>query len=173
MAEAATKLPLKTEKAKKETALHPWHPFENLRSEIDRLFDEFSVGWPRLPFGRQLEPIWRGGFELQPAVEVTEDDKEYRVTAELPGLDEKNVEVSLSDDVLTIKGEKKEETEEKKKDTYVSERRFGSFQRSFSLPDGVDANKIEASMRKGLLTVLLPKSAEAQKKSRKVEIKAK
>ena len=103
---------------------------------------------------------------------MSETDKAYEITAELPGIDEKNVEVSLADGGITIKGEKKEETEEKKKDYYVSERRYGSFDRYFTLPEGVDANKIEASFKNGVLKVTLPKTAEAQKPAKKIEVKA-
>ena len=111
----------------------------------------------RVGFG--MEPFWRGEVAwggAAPVVDVVEKDKEYEITAELPGLDEKNIEVKLSDDVLTIKGEKKEEKEEKQKDYYLSERRYGSFQRSFRLPDGVDAEKIEARFKNGVLTLSLP-----------------
>jgi HSP20 family protein len=104
-------------------------------------------------------------------VDVAERENEYEITAELPGMEEKDIEVNVSDDLLTIKGEKREEKEEKKKDYYVSERRYGSFQRSFSLPDGIDANKIEAKFINGVLTVILPKTPEAQKKQKKIEIK--
>jgi HSP20 family protein len=86
-------------------------------------------------------------------------------------MDEKNIEVNFSDGTLTIKGEKKDEKEEKNKDYYLSERRYGSFQRSFSVPDGVDAEKIEAAFKNGILTVTLPKTPEAQKKEKKIEIK--
>jgi HSP20 family protein len=86
-------------------------------------------------------------------------------------MSEKDVEVSLSDSALTIKGEKKSEKEESKKDYHYSERTYGAFRRSFVLPEGVDAGKIEANMKSGVLTVVLPKNAEAQKKSRKIEIK--
>ena len=91
---------------------------------------------------------------------------------ELPGLDEKNVEIKLSNHTLTIKGEKKEEKEEKDKDYYLSERRYGSFQRSFQVPEGVDTGKIDASFSKGVLTVKLPKTAEAQKAEKKITVKA-
>ena len=87
-------------------------------------------------------------------------------------MDEKNIEVKVADGGLTIKGEKKEEKEEKKKDYYLSERRFGSFERYFRLPEGVDADKIEASFKKGVLTVTLPKKAEAQKPVKKIDVKA-
>jgi HSP20 family protein len=94
------------------------------------------------------------------------------ITAELPGMDEKNIEVKVTDGILTIKGEKQEEKEEKKKDYYLHERHFGSFERSFGLPEGVDINKIEAAFKKGVLTVTLPKKPEAQKPAKKIEVKA-
>lgn len=169
MAETATKLSVKTDKsepAKKASAAHVWHPFENLHREIDRLFEDFGKGWPRLSFDGKSDV-------LDIATDVTESDKDYRVTAEIPGMDEKDVEVTVASGMLTMKGEKKEEYEETKKDFYRSERSYGAFQRSFRLPEDVDQEKIEASLKKGVLTVVLPKTAEAQKKARKVEIKSK
>jgi len=109
---------------------------------------------------------------VAPAMDLVEKDKEYEITAELPGIDEKNVEIKLSNHTLTIKGEKREEKEEKDKDYYLSERRYGSFQRSFQVPEGVDADKIDASFTKGVLTVKLPKTAEAQKAEKKITVKA-
>ena len=94
------------------------------------------------------------------------------ITAELPGMDEKNVEVKLINGVLTIKGEKQDDKEEKKKDYYMRERSFGSFQRSFQVPEGVDTDKIEANFKKGVLTVTLPKSAETQKAEKKIAVKS-
>jgi len=110
------------------------------------------------------------GFGTVPAVDIAEKDKEYEITAELPGMDEKNIDVKFADGLLTIKGEKKEEKEEKKKDFYLSERRYGSFQRSFQVPVSVDADKIEAKFANGVLTVRLPKSPEAQKNEKKITI---
>ena len=177
MAETATKVPLKTETkaaAPAPAARRAWPPFESLHDEIDRLFDEFSFGWPRLPIGRRaFEPFRRtAGTLLDVAVEVSEDDKAYTLCAELPGLDQKDIEVALANDTITIKGEKKEEKEEKKKDYYFSERSYGAFQRAFVLPDDVDHDKITAEMKKGVLSVTMPKAPEAQKKSRKLDIKA-
>jgi HSP20 family protein len=106
-----------------------------------------------------------------PAIDVTESDKSYEITAELPGMDEKNIEVNVISGGLTIKGEKKDEYEQKAKDCYVSERRYGSFERYLRLPDGVDAGKIEASFKNGILTVALPKTSEAQQ-PKKIEVKA-
>ena len=93
------------------------------------------------------------------------------MTAELPGLDEKKVGVKVANGVLTIKGEKHEDKEEKNKDFHMRERRFGSFERALRIPESVDTDKIEASFKKGVLTVTLPKTAEAQKPVKKIEVK--
>ncbi len=179
MAEVATKLPVKTEKkpAEPTSAMQAWWPIEGLREEIDRLFDDFGVGVWRSPLRRSMfaaEPFWRRelSWARTPAVDITETEKAYEVTAELPGMDEKNIEVKVVNGNLMIKGEKQEEKEEKKKDYYLHERRFGSFERCFQVPDGVDADKIEASFKKGVLTVTLPKKPEAQKPAKKIEVKA-
>lgn len=174
MAEAATRLAVKTEK---HEVAAPFRPFEKLREEIDRVFDNFPSLLSRSAFSSPLfdsEPFWRTWSRgAVPAVDIAEKDGAYEITAELPGMDEKNVEVKYSDGVLTIKGEKEEAIEEKKKDYHLSERRYGSFQRSFSVPSGVDGDKIEASFKKGVLTVTLPKSAEAAKKEKKITVSAK
>src|SRR5262249_6712975 len=106
-----------------------------------------------------------------PAVDVTEREKDYEITAELPGLDEKDIEVKVANGVLTIKGEKKDEKEEKQKDYYLSERRYGSFLRSFQLPEAGDEAKIKGGYAKGALTVRLPKSAKAQEAEKTIPIK--
>jgi len=174
MAEA-TKLPVKNED-RKASGVAPWRPFESLRQEIDRLFEDFDGGLWRSRFARpmfNLQPFWtRESTWAMPAVDVAETDRGYEITAELPGMDENNIEVKFADGVLTIKGEKKDEKEEKKKDYYLSERSYGSFQRSFQVPDGVDTDKIEATFKKGVLTVALPKSVEAQKAAKKIDVKA-
>ena len=166
-------VPVKTEKSDRPVE---WRPFEGLRREIDRLFEDFQWGSFRSPFGRSLfdvEPFWRGeiSWGKAPAVDVIEKEKAYEIAAELPGMAESDIDVKFSDGVLSIKGEKKEEKEEKKKDYYLSERRYGSFQRSFPVPESVDADKIEAKFVNGVLTIRLPKSAEAQKNEKKIAIK--
>lgn len=150
-------------------------PLENLRRQVDRLFDDFDRG-RYLPFGRgsfDIEPFWRreAGFAGLPAVDIIEKDDAFEITAELPGMDEKNIQVKLNQGNLTIKGEKKDEREEKKKDYHLSERHYGSFQRTFGLPDGVDAEKIEAHFTKGILTVRLPKKPEAMQTEKTISIK--
>jgi HSP20 family protein len=177
MAEAATKLSVKTEKTEPASAMREWRPFEALHREIDRLFDDFGGGFWRSPFRRSvfdLEPFWRRelSWETAPAMDIAETEKAYEITAELPGMRESDVEVVASDGGLTIKGEKKEEKEEKKKDYYLSERRYGSFERRMQIPEGVDADKIEASFKNGVLTVTLPKTVQAQKPEKKISIKA-
>ncbi|GAA4522694.1 Hsp20/alpha crystallin family protein [Chelativorans composti] len=146
-----------------------WSPFENLRREIDRLFDEWRL--PSRFLGFDVPRLSNVAGTLVPATDIAEKDDCYEITAELPGLDEKDVEVSLANGTLTIKGEKSENKEEKQKGYYLSERRYGSFQRSFRIPEGVDADKIEASFAKGVLTVKLPKTAEA-KAEKKIAINA-
>jgi HSP20 family protein len=177
MAEA-TKVPLKTEAPTRSGRLAAWQPFGSLRREIDRLFEDFDRGLWRSPFGRSVfdvepfSPRQLTTWSTAPAVDVAEKDNAYEVTAELPGMDEKNIDVKLVNGSLTIKGEKKEEKEEKKKDYYLSERHFGSFERSFALPEGVDIDKVEATFKKGVLTVKLPKKPEAIKPEKKIEVKA-
>lgn len=157
----------------------PWQPLLSLRDEVDRLFDSFWRGFgPSLPArrGGGVAPApWRldAGFgAATPAIDVVEGEKEYRITAELPGMGAGDVDLGISGDLLTIKGEKKEQREEKTDSYYLSERRYGSFQRTFQLPEGVDREKIDASFDKGVLTVTLPKTAEAAQQQRKIEVKS-
>lgn len=171
----STKVPVTTSKQSNDpaTTSRIWQPLDTLRREVDRLFDDFSSDFWQRPFRAvsDIEPFTRK-FALSPAVDVAENDNAYEITAELPGMDEKNIEVNVLNGGLTIKGEKHDEKEEKTKDRHVSERRYGSFERYFRLPQGVDAGKIEASFRKGLLTVTLPKKPEVQQPAQKIEIKA-
>jgi HSP20 family protein len=122
-----------------------------------------------------VEPAWRAETSFSftaPSVDVTEDGKAYKITAELPGLEQKNIDISVSGDMLTLKGEKHYEKDEEDKNRHVSERAYGSFQRSFALPEGVDRDKITADLAKGVLAITLPKTAAAQKPEKKIEVKA-
>ncbi len=173
MASAETRLPAKGD----EKALQTRRPFESLRRDVERLFEDFDRGFWASPFRRQmsdLQPFLHSEhcWNAAPAVDIVEKPNAFEITAELPGIDEKNIELRVANGGLTIRGEKREEKEEKKKDYYLRERSFGSFERSFGLPEGVDAEKIEASFKKGVLTVTLPKKPEAQKPEKKIEIKA-
>ncbi len=178
MAEIVTKLPVKEEKtAELSQPGGFWKPLGNLRQEVDRLFEDFDRGVWHSQFRNSafdVEPFWQRSFLRveSPAVDITEKEKFYEITAELPGLSERDIEVKVSDGTLMIKGEKKEEKEEKKKDYFLSERRYGSFERRFGVPQGVDVEKIEAAFKNGVLTLTLPKTAEAQKKSKNIQVKA-
>ncbi len=158
-----------------QTAMQMWRPFENLRREVDRLFEDFTLSPFRLPFRRpafDIEPFWSPeSWVAVPAVDFVEHENAFEVHADMPGLDEKDIEVKVANGVLTIKGQKEENKEEKKEDYHLRERRFGSFERSLRVPDSVDKEKIEASFKKGVLTVMLPKTAEAQKPVKKIEVK--
>jgi HSP20 family protein len=166
---AVTTNPIEVKKSTPARTAVPdlWGAF---RGDMDRLFDRFSTGFglPSWPRAFDIEPA--ATFSV-PAVDVAETDKGYTVTAELPGMDEKDIDVSVTGDLLVIKGEKKQEKEEKNKNYYLSERSYGAFQRSFSLPAGVDRDKIAAEFAKGVLTLTLPKSAEAQQQQKKIEVK--
>lgn len=139
-------------------------PFALLRREIDSLFDKFFRGFDIEPFESRM-----GAFT--PQVDVTENDKEIKISAELPGMDEKDIDVSLQNDMLTIKGEKKEEKEDKGKDYYRMERSYGSFIRTIPLPVEVETDKVEAKFKKGVLSITLPKTAQAVAETKKIEVK--
>lgn len=151
-----------------------WRSF---RHEMDSLFDRFSGRFGLAPWRHRaaLEPMFRyeSSFDVTlPAVDVSEDAAGYQVTAELPGLTEKDVEVKLTDDMLTIRGEKRQEKEQKDGNFHVSERAYGAFERSFTLPDDVDRDKIAANVGKGVLTVTLPKKPGAKPNAKSIEVKA-
>lgn len=131
-----------------------------VRSEMDQLFEHFF----RDPWGA-LAHIPSGG----PALDLAENDKEVTVTAELPGVDPKDVDIDVAGNMLTIRGEKKQEHEEKDRDYHFVERRFGRFQRSIQLPSSVDPDKVEAVCKNGTLTITLAKRPDAMRK--KIEVK--
>ncbi len=141
------------------------NPFALLRKEMDELFDNFFQGFDLEPWGGRL-----GAFS--PDIDIVENDKEIKVKAELPGMDEKDIEVSINEDTLTIRGEKKEEQEDKGKDYYRMERSYGSFTRTIPLPVEVETDKAEAKFKKGVLTVVLPKTAKAVEGTKKIAVKA-
>jgi HSP20 family protein len=149
-------------------------PFMSLHREMNRLIDDmfnrFETGMPSL-LGRPSNwpgGSWAGGS--WPSLEVHASDNEVRVSAELPGMDEKDIEVLVDNDVLTIRGEKKSETEDK--DRRFSERYYGRFERSLALPFEVDEAKAEASFKNGVLTVTIPKSATAKDTAKRIAINA-
>jgi HSP20 family protein len=156
MADRSSKLPVPSEKSSSELP-QEWRPLERLWREIDRLFEDFGGGFLRGSLF-DADPFGDGKsvFSATPAIDVIETDKAYQITAQLPGMDEKSVEVKLADGVLSIRGEKRDEKGEENKDYYMQQR--SSFQRSFAIPDDVDVNKIEATFKNGVLSVTLPKT---------------
>jgi|TARA_R110002072_G_scaffold84217_3_gene190878 HSP20 family protein len=143
------------------------NPLINLQRDINRVFDNFWNRFER-PFGGSNGFLSVG----TPSTDVSDSDDAIEISVELPGMDEKDIEVSLSRDVLTIRGEKKAEKEEKKKGFYLSERSYGAFYRSVPLPPGVDTEQTKAEFKQGVLTITLPKTAEAQAEVKRIEVKA-
>ena len=139
--------------------------------DFDRLFGRMMRGWPfAWPEANGGEPRALRAFEHVPNVEVKENGKSYSITVELPGLDEKDVKVTVDGDMLTIAGEKKiEKTDDK---THFSERSYGSFTRSFTLPPDADRNAVAARFAKGVLTLEIPKSTSAPAQGKQIEVKA-
>ena len=144
------------------TELTPFGEFERMRRDMDRLWDSFLEGAPR----RRTEE----GGEWLLSLDVSETKNELVVKAEVPGMDAKDIDLSLSDGVLTIKGEKREEKEEKEADYHLAERSYGSFVRSVRLPKEVQGDKISASYKDGILKVALSKAEEAKKKEIKIKV---
>jgi HSP20 family protein len=140
-------------------------PLSRLRSEVERVFDDFPFRLPRL----QFETF--GTALAAPAIDMKETAKTFKITAELPGMNPDEVEVSLDDGMLRIAGEKKEEREEDERGYRVSERRYGAFERLIRLPALADDEKIEARFKDGVLTVTVPKSGSAEPQTRRIEIK--
>ena len=137
-------------------------PFREL-ARLEREMEDMFGRLPAWPWGER-ERGWA------PAVDMVDHKEEFVLRADLPGLDEKDIEVTVEDGTVTIRGERKEETEEKKEGYYVSERTYGVFARTLPLPAGVEADKVRATFKKGVLEVHLPKAKEA--KGKKIEIKA-
>lgn len=141
-----------------------WVPFdfEQMRREMDRLWDSFFERGIR----RKPEEV----SDWFPSLDVSETKNDLVIKAEVPGMEPKDIDISLSDGVLTIKGEKKQEREEKEEDYHLIERSYGSFARSIQLPKGVQSDKIQATYKNGVLKVVLPKSEEAKKKEIKIKV---
>jgi len=145
--------------------LAPWRPFrelERMRREMDRLWDSFFEERPR----RKMEELGEWG----PSLDLSETKNDLIVKAEVPGIDPKDIDISLDKDILTIKGEKKQETEEKEENYHFIERTYGALARSIRLPREVQSDKINASYKNGVLRVTLPKSEEAKKKEIRIKV---
>ena len=144
------------------------HPFYSLQREMNSLFDDFFRGFDITP--RVFSASILGSFA--PSLDVQENEKEFIIKAELPGIDEKDIEVTVTDDAVTIKGEKKEEKEDKGKNYYYMERSYGSFNRVIPLAAETESGKAEANFKKGVLSITIPKNQTAKTKWTKVPIKS-
>ena len=177
MATAATKAPAQAPSKSAQPPMR-WKDRDflgGLRDEVERVFEDFDRsmwGMPARWRGLTMDPLRKAAAALtmMPSVDAIEKDDVFEVTADLPGVDEKNVEVKLSGDILTIRGEREERKEEKKKDYYVCERQFGTFERSFQIPENVESDKIDACFKNGVLTVTLPKKPGSVKAEKKISI---
>ncbi len=146
------------------------HPITELQREMNDLFESFfgdsEMGLTSKLWGDLRSSDQAGSF----SVDVTESDKEIRVTADVPGIDEQDLDIELTDNLLTIRGEKRQEKEEKESSYHLIERSWGSFQRSIPLPAGIEAAQAKARFKNGVLTITLPKSAEAQERRKLIPI---
>ncbi|NPV87101.1 MAG: Hsp20/alpha crystallin family protein [Anaerolineae bacterium] len=161
-------------------ALLPWNrgkslavrresdPFLTLRREMNRLFDEFYAN----PFSlAPFESLWQSEGEFMPQIDISETDKEFTITADLPGIDDKDIEVSVSNNVISISGKKEAQKTEKGRNYYHVERSFGSFHRDIPLRMEIDEDKVEARFDKGVLTITAPKRPEAIENVKRVQVK--
>jgi len=142
-------------------------PFDRLQMEFDRMFRGFLDENERFPFSLMMRDSGRKFF---PRLNISENDQAIEVTAEMPGLDEKDIKITLKDDLLTLCGEKKEEQEEKDKSYHRVERSYGCFERTVRLPMAVEVDKVKATYQKGILSIHLPKSAAALEQVRRIEV---
>jgi len=150
---------------------HP-DPFVQIRKEIDRLFDTAfrGFGFPSMGFGRELTPMAQTDW-LKPTLDIGASEKKYTISVELPGVDEKEVQLELINDTLKIKGEKKQQKEEKEKNYYRMERSYGSFQRVLSLPEDADQSNIKAVYKNGIMEITIPRKAAPKAEAKQIEIK--
>ena len=144
-------------------------PFLALHREMNRLFDEAFRGFGLSEGGTSPEALASSGVAV-PRIDVSETDQDLKVFVELPGVDQNDVEITLTDDVLTIRGEKKARTENQQQNYHVMERSYGSFARSIRLPFTVNPDQVQATFKDGVLSVALPKPAETQQKERRIQI---
>jgi len=143
------------------------HPVNTFQRAMNQLFDDFFTSFDLSPFS-----VFEDMAVFRPNINITEDTRHLTITAELPGMDEKDIEINLSKEALTIKGEKHAEKEEEGKESYYAERSFGSFQRVIPIHREINADKAEATFKKGILTITLPKKKEAEVGKKKISIKS-
>ena len=149
------------------------HPVNRLHDEIDRIFESAFRDFGLSPFGFPRSILTREGEEiLKPTLDIGATENAYTISVEIPGVDEKDVRLELSGDALSIRGEKRQEKEEKEKNFYRVERSYGSFQRTLSLPEDADRDGIQAAFKKGVLTITVPRRALPKSDVRRIEVKS-
>jgi HSP20 family protein len=141
-----------------------YNPFMELQRQMNDLFGSFFDDTPSMFSGRGIS----GDFA--PKFDISETDKAIEINAELPGMEEKDIDISIENNILCIKGEKRSEEKKDEKNYHLTERSYGSFQRRFTLPEGVDLNKVKAKFNNGVLNMEMPKTAESRKKITKIKI---
>ena len=148
-------------------------PLAYFHNEVDRLFEQAFRGFSSKPFSfeRPLMPSLTNGM-IRPTLDLGATDKAYTIALEVPGVDEKDVKVEIANDIMTIRGEKKQENEEKGKNYYRMERSYGSFQRTLSLPEDADQDAVTATFKKGVLTVSMPRKALPQADVKQITVAA-
>jgi HSP20 family protein len=159
--ETITRMPAVTRRRAPDFTEQLIEPFAQLRNEVDRLFDGIPLRLPTFRFAR---------FAAGPAIDMTETEKAYKVTAELPGMEPENVEVTFDDGLLRIAGEKREQREENERGYSLSERTYGSFERLVELPSAARGDKIKAQFKNGVLSVTVPKDEKASAKAKRITI---
>lgn len=161
---------------KKDDGLTPFRrkggSVDILQRRMNDLFDDFFGGFEEMFPEGALARTGDWGLAEAPSFEVSETDDEFRVKAELPGMDEKDVDVSIDGDTLTIRGEKKREHEEKRRDYHLAEVSYGEFSRAIELPEGVDRDKAKAQFKKGVLTLTLPKTEQGKREHKRIAVTA-
>ena len=167
---ADTTVPVRHVKSQSGTSAD-YSPVAYFHNEIDRMFDHFFDQWPFWGSDRPLSSGLTGSL-IKPTLDLSATDKAYTISVEIPGVDEKDVKLELANDTLTIRGEKRQEKEEKEKNYYRMERSYGTFQRVLSLPEDADQEKIKANFKKGILTIKLPKKAMPESYVKRIEVKA-
>ena len=157
-------------KADRRAGYSDLSPATYFQHEIDRMFDKFFSAWPSFGMDRRRDPLMPDGM-LKPTLDLSATDKEYTITVEIPGVDEKDVKLELINDTLTIKGEKKQEKEETDKNYYRMERSYGAFQRVLSLPEDTDQDSIKARFKNGVLNVTMLRKALPHSNVKRIEVK--
>jgi HSP20 family protein len=171
--EAAKVVPVHGRTPAREYGYGHDHPVTRIHREIDRIFDSAFRDFGLSPFGSERS-IFPGSIDeiLKPTVDIGATDDAYTISVEIPGVDEKDVRLELSGSALTIRGEKRQEKEDKNKNFYRVERAYGAFQRVLSLPEDVDQDDIRATFRKGILTITVPRKAALKADVRRIEIRS-